>query len=109
MIDTCRHQTREDANALEGEARTSDVSKCTCFIVPLGELWKRMSTLHVVYEPREIWTRGTGLILGKLIFFLCVFHVQHMQGTMLGFFLLGGGKRITISMRITVDDMNDGK
>ena len=44
------------------------------------------------------------------IFFLCVFRVQHMQGTMLGFFfLLGGGKRITISMRITVDDMNDGK
>jgi hypothetical protein len=30
-----------------------------------------MSTLHVVYEPREIWTRGSGLILGKLIFFLC--------------------------------------
>lgn len=49
----------------------------------------------------------TGLILSKLIFF-CVFSCTAYARDNAKVFLFGG-EWVTTSMRITVDDMNDGK
>jgi hypothetical protein len=55
-------------------------------------------------------TRDSAHSMQTNIFFCVCFHVQHMQGTMPGFFFFWGeGNGQQISMRITVDDMNDGK